>query len=106
MVLRKMTERSAGNNSRRSKNCRVILIDWDDTLCPSTFVDRYQVDNVNNMPAHVREINNSSSLDKTDKAESNLSVFAFVSWTEKEPDSFLTPCSFLLFPITVSKAYE
>lgn len=32
---------------------KVIIVDWDDTILPSTFVDRWQVENFENLPLHV-----------------------------------------------------
>lgn len=32
---------------------KVIIVDWDDTILPSTFVDRWQIDSSNELPLHV-----------------------------------------------------
>lgn len=32
---------------------KVIIFDWDDTICPSSFVDRFQVEHVDELPAKV-----------------------------------------------------
>jgi hypothetical protein len=34
----------------------VIIFDWDDTILPSSFVDKCQVDNVNELPQHFRSL--------------------------------------------------
>ena len=31
----------------------VIIFDWDDTICPSTFVDQFKVDTFSDLPPHV-----------------------------------------------------
>ena len=31
----------------------VIIFDWDDTICPSSFVDQFKVDNFSELPLHV-----------------------------------------------------
>lgn len=42
---------------------RVIIFDWDDTLCPSSFVDKWKIERYNELPLHVRNI-----LDEVGKA--------------------------------------
>ena len=32
---------------------KVLVFDWDDTICPSTFVDSYQIENINELPLDV-----------------------------------------------------
>jgi hypothetical protein len=32
---------------------KVIIVDWDDTILPSTFVDRWQIENSKDLPLHV-----------------------------------------------------
>jgi hypothetical protein len=32
---------------------KVIIVDWDDTILPSTFVDRLQIENSRDLPLHV-----------------------------------------------------
>jgi hypothetical protein len=32
---------------------KVIIVDWDDTILPSTFVDRNQIDNSKELPLQV-----------------------------------------------------
>jgi len=39
-------------DSSLDKN-KVIIFDWDDTICPSTFVDRGKVDKYQDLPLHV-----------------------------------------------------
>jgi hypothetical protein len=36
-------------------NSKVLIFDWDDTICPSTFVDSYQIDHINQLPLDVSE---------------------------------------------------
>jgi hypothetical protein len=33
---------------------KVIIFDWDDTICPSSFVDRCNIDHVSELPVPVR----------------------------------------------------
>lgn len=35
---------------------RVIIFDWDDTICPSSFVDKWNVETFNELPLHVQNI--------------------------------------------------
>jgi len=35
---------------------RVIIFDWDDTICPSSFVDKWKIENYKELPLHVRNI--------------------------------------------------
>jgi hypothetical protein len=40
---------------------RVVIVDWDDTILPSTFVDRWQIENSKDLPLHVsRQCNKTS----------------------------------------------
>ena len=32
---------------------KVIIFDWDDTICPSSFFDRYKIDNIDELPSRV-----------------------------------------------------
>ena len=32
---------------------KVIIFDWDDTICPSSFFDRQQMENMDDLPASV-----------------------------------------------------
>jgi hypothetical protein len=32
---------------------KVIIVDWDDTILPSTFVDRWQIEDSKELPLHV-----------------------------------------------------
>lgn len=36
-----------------SKNHKVVIVDWDDTILPSTFVDRWNIENFRGLPLHV-----------------------------------------------------
>jgi hypothetical protein len=35
---------------------KVIIFDWDDTICPSSFYDRQQMENMDELPESVRFI--------------------------------------------------
>jgi len=35
---------------------KVLVFDWDDTICPSTFVDCYQIDHISELPQDVRSM--------------------------------------------------
>jgi len=35
---------------------RVIIFDWDDTICPSSFVDKWKIENHKDLPLHVKNI--------------------------------------------------
>jgi hypothetical protein len=35
------------------KRVAVIIFDWDDTICPSSFVDQFKVDTFSDLPLHV-----------------------------------------------------
>lgn len=34
---------------------RVIVFDWDDTICPSSYVDKIRADRYKDLSVHVRE---------------------------------------------------
>ncbi|CAB9512599.1 expressed unknown protein [Seminavis robusta] len=35
---------------------KVLIFDWDDTICPSTFVDSYQIEHISELPLDVQEL--------------------------------------------------
>ncbi len=35
------------------RSSTVIIFDWDDTICPSTFVDQCQIQSFSDFPLHV-----------------------------------------------------
>jgi hypothetical protein len=37
----------------QSADDKVIIFDWDDTICPSSFVDRFRVEQVDDIPTKV-----------------------------------------------------
>uniref|UniRef100_A0A7S2MJS3 Uncharacterized protein n=1 Tax=Helicotheca tamesis TaxID=374047 RepID=A0A7S2MJS3_9STRA len=37
---------------------KVIIFDWDDTICPSSFVDQYKVENFKDLPLHYQNLFN------------------------------------------------
>ena len=39
---------------KQSANGRVVIVDYDDTILPSTFVDRWQIENSRDLPQQVR----------------------------------------------------
>lgn len=39
-----------------SNDSAVIIFDWDDTILPSSFVDRSQSDNLSELPPHTRAL--------------------------------------------------
>jgi len=41
------------NNSNSRK---VIIFDWDDTICPSSFVDKWKADTFNDLPLHFHNL--------------------------------------------------
>jgi len=38
------------------KPSKVIIFDWDDTICPSSFVDQWEIETFNDLPLHVQNI--------------------------------------------------
>jgi hypothetical protein len=48
---------SSTNHSNRRGT--VVIVDWDDTILPSTFVDRWQIENSRDLPLHVSRIRKS-----------------------------------------------
>ena len=38
---------------RKQQNGKVVIVDYDDTILPSTFVDRWQIENSKVLPQHV-----------------------------------------------------
>jgi hypothetical protein len=43
------------DSCNRSQTDKVIIFDWDDTICPSSFVDRFHIDHIDELPLKVRE---------------------------------------------------
>ena len=39
---------------RKQQNGKVIIVDYDDTILPSTFVDRWKIEKSTDLPQHVR----------------------------------------------------
>jgi hypothetical protein len=33
----------------------VLIFDWDDTICPSSFVEQWKIEHFHELPQHVRE---------------------------------------------------
>jgi hypothetical protein len=44
------------NNSSNGdeRNAKVIIFDWDDTICPSSYFDRQEIERANELPVRVR----------------------------------------------------
>ena len=34
---------------------KVLVFDWDDTICPSSFVDNYEIDHISELPLDVSQ---------------------------------------------------
>jgi len=41
-------------NQRDESKPKVIIFDWDDTICPSSFFDRQQIERMDELPERVR----------------------------------------------------
>jgi len=39
----------------RDEHPKVLIFDWDDTICPSSFVDRCKVEQFDQLPVHVSQ---------------------------------------------------
>lgn len=44
--------------TEQSKSNKVIIFDWDDTICPSSFVDQWKIDNFKDLPLHFQNLFN------------------------------------------------
>ena len=53
---------------RKQQNGKVEIVDYDDTILPSTFVDRWKIEQSTDLPQHV-------SFDS-----SNLYIYRFRCW--------------------------
>lgn len=40
-------------SNNNNDNSSVLVFDWDDTICPSSFVDQWKVENFKELPLHV-----------------------------------------------------
>jgi hypothetical protein len=38
---------------RKQQNGKVVIVDYDDTILPSTFVDRWKIEKSTDLPQHV-----------------------------------------------------
>jgi hypothetical protein len=41
------------HHRRTQSNGKVVIVDYDDTILPSTFVDRWQIEDSKDLPQHV-----------------------------------------------------
>lgn len=48
------------------RNGKVFIVDWDDTILPSTFVDRWQIEQSKDLPLHVSSKTHEMFLDAVD----------------------------------------
>lgn len=48
----------SSSRSRGHQLGKVVIVDWDDTILPSTFVDRWQIENSRDLPLHVSVVYN------------------------------------------------
>jgi hypothetical protein len=51
-----------GTANRSKQQHKVVIVDWDDTILPSTFIDRWQIENSKDLPLHV-SLNDGVALD-------------------------------------------
>ncbi len=49
----KSTSTNATRKQHYKRSSTVIIFDWDDTICPSTFVDQCQIQSFSDFPLHV-----------------------------------------------------
>eukprot|EP00586_Coscinodiscus_wailesii_P015779 CAMPEP_0172500296 /NCGR_PEP_ID=MMETSP1066-20121228/136526_1 /TAXON_ID=671091 /ORGANISM="Coscinodiscus wailesii, Strain CCMP2513" /LENGTH=287 /DNA_ID=CAMNT_0013274449 /DNA_START=164 /DNA_END=1024 /DNA_ORIENTATION=- len=47
---------NCSNNNRIPTSKKVIIFDWDDTICPSSFVDQWKFDSFNDLPLHYQNL--------------------------------------------------
>ena len=50
------SNRQASVTMKQSNHRAVLIFDWDDTICPSSFVDKSQIETFSDLPVHVRRI--------------------------------------------------
>jgi hypothetical protein len=50
----KATVQPMRHNNNDDRGSKVIIFDWDDTICPSSFFDREQIERANELPVRVR----------------------------------------------------
>jgi hypothetical protein len=48
--------------NRSKQQHKVVIVDWDDTILPSTFIDRWQIENSKDLPLHV-SLNDGVAID-------------------------------------------
>eukprot|EP00934_Nitzschia_sp_Nitz4_P007736 Nitzschia sp. Nitz4//scaffold1_size375055//9179//10704//NITZ4_000205-RA/size375055-augustus-gene-0.703-mRNA-1//-1//CDS//3329540832//7726//frame0 len=44
------------SNTTLQRSGKVIIVDWDDTILPSTFVDRWRIENFKDLPLHFQNL--------------------------------------------------
>jgi len=50
---RKMDHHMKTMFRRKQQNGKVVIVDYDDTILPSTFVDRWKIEKSTELPQHV-----------------------------------------------------
>jgi hypothetical protein len=53
MVYKNKVNENSNKIINNEGSLKVIIFDWDDTICPSSFFDRHQIENINELPAKV-----------------------------------------------------
>lgn len=44
------------SSNRSTNSSKVLIFDWDDTICPSSFVDQYAIEHISELPQDVQEL--------------------------------------------------
>lgn len=47
---------------RKQQNGKVVIVDYDDTILPSTFVDRWKIEKSTDLPQHVSAMLNENII--------------------------------------------
>jgi hypothetical protein len=87
---------------------KAIIFDWDDTICPSSFVDRYGIEHIDHLPSHVsarRRPQDNRLTNDVENIGNHLICIYLVSWKSKVSHSLLfrfclaTPCFLMTDPV-------
>lgn len=84
----------------REEPQKVIIFDWDDTICPSSFFDRQQMENMEELPESVSQlVVVGPSNRRSEKRRSLAETYVCSTRCPRRRRFLLFPLSFLPTPV-------